>query len=69
MTAGLLMGLIQFGVVATVVRKYGDGKTSRIRATVVGLIAAVTTIAVHTLFQQISFPEVIGRWVQTGGFR
>ena len=70
MTANLLiLGLIQFVVVAIVVLRAADGKVSRIRAMVVGLVAGVTTIAAHMLFQQISFPEAIARWVQTGSFR
>ena len=70
MTASLLaLGLIQFAIVAIVVRKANSSKISWIRAIVVGLIAGVSAIAAHIFFQQISFPEAIARWVQTGGFR
>jgi hypothetical protein len=70
MTAKLLiLGLVQFVVVTIVVLRANDGKISRIRAIVVGLISGTIAIAIHILFQRYPFTEAIARWVQTGSFR
>jgi hypothetical protein len=68
-TNSLIFGLLQFVVVTIVVLKVNDGKVSRVRAIAVGLIVGVIAIGIHILFQQISFPEAIAHWVQTGSFR